>query len=178
MPLFGLPSVDDIASLPPFPDCPLATCTICQTDIEDVNDAVDVAWLSCGHTFHADCLRNMMDSVIDNNRIPRCPNCREHVDFVPVDEDEIEWALRYRLGGMGGDVEVEMYDVNLNNEYEPRLPCVQCTFWRGYHQYPTPPCTPVCLQCRAVPGAPMPPMVDDDDLSTEPESVSTRILYI
>ncbi len=90
-------------------------CSICMEIIQD-NKPIDA--FKCKHFFHAECLKNWLDSKIKNMEDPTCPNCRTEkirgVLFFPDMYNYRQWKKQYsgtfesvtRPGGVFTEIEI------------------------------------------------------------------------
>ena len=169
--------------LPPFVNPAVGQCLWCEEAIDQGHEAVT----HCGHMYHVGCLQNRVEHRMNRFRFPLCPECDTMLMFTPLWEHEganpaedvaDSWLLTFTQGGNPNVIHFD--DPHINGHYDPRLRCTQCRVLKYYNEFPSPPCAPVCVSCLPPPMAPAPPSppVDDDDASTEAETVSTRILVL
>lgn len=174
-----LPHVD----LPPSVNPIIGHCLWCQEDIDEGDEAVT----PCGHLYHVGCFRDRVERRMNRFRFPLCPECDtmlvftplwEHQGANPAEDVADSWLLTFTQ--QGNPTVIHFDDPHINGVYDPRLRCTQCRVLKFYNDFPNPPCAPICVSCLAPPLAPAPPSppVDDDDASTEAETVSTRILVL
>ena len=67
-----------------------STCSIC---LQDIQEKETIKTLSCGHTFHYTCFRDMIYHSV-NSAFLECPLCRNHNTDVSKPSQDIETNIR------------------------------------------------------------------------------------
>lgn len=91
----------------------LGLCTICQTQFETVNE---IRTLSCNHSLHIDCYRNMTEHAKKSEIDVSCPNCRKSIKHYQRDTENSDILLSTLLTWVNiGDVQSINFQVNDRN---------------------------------------------------------------